>query len=371
MPALSSPGKSAPGGRRWGRVLMFRIASALLALMFCVVVLEVALRLLGLGYGHSPDVGHPVFHHWNPTDYDTVVWSPQDDYGGFSMHFNSAGCAMSGELPPLTQPSLVFLGDSFTLARQVREEKRFANLVGEQLGMPVVNLGNGSACPLLSRLQLEWFADRISPAAVVYQLYSNDITGERDMRKLARSDAAGRIVAVPGENTPIWVRVGRAVYVVRWMRMHYLAWQFEREMQRRGGDAEVKAWAPLHPKPLEESYPAAERRQVEESILELANICRARNWPFFLCVIPDRGALLEKKPDHFADYFQQFAEAHNLNFIDLASRFRSYPPRELFFRIDIHLTETGHRAAAEAIAPALSDSIRTTAPVAKLARAES
>jgi len=342
-----------------GRLWLFRLVAIGFALAITLLMCEMVLRVMGLGYGHSPQVGHPVFHHWNPSSYQQLVWGPLDQFGGFQMYFNSDGMGMKEEIPPNTTPTLVFLGDSFTLARQVPEEKNFATLSAKRLGEPLVNLGNGSACPILSALELEYFGDRIDPIAVVYQIYANDIDGEQAMRKLAVRDGQGNITAVPGVETPLSVRLARRSYVARMVRSTYMAWQFNRQHQARTAEqGAVDAWSCLHPKPLEEMYTAEELANFTESILRVREFCHQRNCPLFVMVIPDRGALDTQSQDFLADYIQQLAVDNGIGFIDLLSRFRTEEARKLFFSDDIHLTERGHELVTDAIVAALEPVIQ-------------
>lgn len=264
---------------------------------------------------------------------------------------------MTGELPPLSEPALLFLGDSFTLGRQVPEAERFASLVAKRLHMVALNFGNSSACPLLSRLQLEYFADRVAPRAVVYQMYANDVRDEQEMRRLAQRDSAGRVVAVPGHQQGFWIPLVRQSYVARLVRQVYLQWSFSREQRRRGQQStQVDPWSPLHPRPLTEFYSDQERADVEESLTQLATFCRSRGWPLFLCVVPDRGALRDGLTDNYAEFFRDFAAKHGQRYIDLAPAMAPYAgpkARELYFAQDIHLTAAGHAVVADAIAAAL------------------
>jgi lysophospholipase L1-like esterase len=334
---------------------LFRLLAIGFGLTVTLLVCELVLRLLGLGYGHSPQVGHAKFHHWNPSSYQQLVWGPRDQFGGFQMYFNSDGMGMKEEIPPATTPTLVFLGDSFTLARQVPEEKNFATLSAQRLGEPLVNLGNGSACPILSALELDFFAEKINPIAVVYQIYANDIDGEQAMRKLAVRDEQGKITAVPGVETPLSVRLARRSYVARLVRSMYMAWQFNRQHEARTANAGAKvgAWSCLHPKPLTEMYTAEELANFTESILRVHEFCQQRGCPLFIMVIPDRGALEERQPDFLAQYIQDLAAANGIGFIDLLSRFQGEQPRALFFEDDIHLTQRGHELATDAIVATL------------------
>lgn len=336
--------------RRW----IFRCLAVLFGLSVSLTLVEITLRVLGLGYGHSPEVDHPVFHHWNPRDNVVRAWGTDDEFGGFDNRTNHDGFIMSRELPPADEPSLIFLGDSFTFGGQVPEEERFATLVGRDLGVTALNFGNNSACALLSRLQLEYFADRFRPLAVVYQIYANDIESEQEMRRIAVHDDAGRIVAVPGSSRHWSVLLARRSYVARLARKTYLQWQFSRTKRKRQGEFVADVWVQMHARPITEMYTRDELKNYEASILDIAEFCRENDCPLFLMVVPDLGSIKQGLSDHLNEYIAAFAREHNLRTIDLSSRFRELPVEELFFSIDIHFTKRGHEVVAAAIAEALT-----------------
>lgn len=321
---------------------------------FIATALEAGARILGLGYGNSPALGHPVFHHWRPSNYSMRVWGENDEYGGFVTHFNSDGFGMKADLPPAGTASVVFLGDSFVEARQFPEEQRFVTLVGRELGIPALNFGCSSFSPLLSRLQFDYFRDRVSPVAVVLLIYSNDIEGDANMAKLARQDEDGRIVAVPGVDTPLSVRLARRSHFARYVRKLWMSHRLASDMNRRtAGRWEGDAWAPYFPVPLAEYFSREELARTECEVAALAQRCRSEGWPFQLSVVPDRGSLLAGVPDRLADHFARFAEQHGIVYVDLVEPFRAVSPKELFFATDIHFVVKGHELVGRTMAAAL------------------
>jgi len=342
---------------------LWRLLALLLATLLALVAAEIVLRILDLGYGHSPHVGHPVFHHWHEPNFRMRTYYRDNEFGGFLVDFNSEGLCMRDELPPRDAPCLVFLGDSFTMALQVPEEQRYATLVGQELGLRAVNLGCDSFSPLLSRLELEHYIDRLSPRAVVLQMYANDLLGhtwcEPAYRRVAVRDDTGRIVAVPGPDKPWYVRLGRRIYLVRLIRKVWLTRQFTQEMERRThGDFIAEATAPLSDRPLDQLCTAEEIAGLEESLIELRDLCRQRNVPFFLFVAPDRGALVHVGRDHFAEHYMQFARQHDIQVIDLLGAIEKQPDvQQYYFPTDMHFNAAGNQLAAEVVANALRPAI--------------
>lgn len=342
-PALP-PQKPAPAWRA-------RLLALLGSLTFALLLAELLLRALGVGYGNAPIVGHPRYHHWHPTDYHMRVWSSPAEYGGFDAHFNSEGMSGRAELPPKGTPSIVFLGDSFTEALQVPEDKRYAKQVAEALHLTAVNLGCSSFTPLLSRVQLETVADRLSPSLVVLQIFSNDVGDDAELRKHAVFDERGRVRAVPGEATSLSVRLARQSYLARLLRKTWLSVEHSREMSRRSGGAwQAVPWPSSFTKPMDEWFSPADLQGFETSVTELRDLCTSRGWPLALWVIPDRGALLRGEPDYYYDYQRRLADKLGIRFLDVRPAFPKEQLRELFFGYDIHFTEKGHAAVAALLA---------------------
>jgi lysophospholipase L1-like esterase len=335
------------------RALVHRLLAVLLALGFAVVAGEIVVRALRLGRSQGVTVDHPLFHHWHPADHEHEVWGGRGEFGPVRARFNSDGFGMSEELPEPGKPSLVFLGDSFTLGLQVPEAERFVSRVGTALPLPALNFGNGSSCPLLSRLQLEHFEDRVTPRAVVLQIYANDLECELRMRREGVWEDA-RVVAVPGRDNPLWARASRHLLFLRLLRERWQAWSFRQRIERRiMGTWELDPYSALHDRPLEERYSIGETQPIHGSLREIRDLCRERGWPLLLMAIPDRGAHHAGSTDHFARHFERFATEHQIRWIDLVSAFRAAGDERLFFENDPHLTASGHRVVAETLAPAL------------------
>jgi hypothetical protein len=354
------------------RVWLWRLLAVALAIFMALVAAEIALRILDLGYGHSPHVGHPVFHHWHEPNFRMRTYYRDNEFGGFLVDFNSEGLCMREELPPRDEPCLVFLGDSFTMALQVPEEERYVTMVGKELGIRPVNLGCDSFSPLLSRLELEHYIDRLNPRAVVLQMYANDLLGhtwcEPAYRRVAKRDDTGKIVAVPGPDKPWYVRLGRRIYLVRLIRKVWLTYQFTQEMERRtGGDFIAEATAPLSDRPLDQLCTPEEISGIEESLIELRDVCRQRKIPFLLFVAPDRGALVHVGRDHFAEHYMQFAREHEITVIDMLQAIQSQADvQKYYFPTDMHFNAAGNQLTAQVVADALRETLEKDQPPASL-----
>jgi len=349
------PPSKTPHAVRW------RFKTLLVSLALGLLISELVARALGWGYAVRtfPIVGDPVVHHWQPRNLSVTVRDVGGQYGPFETHFNSDGLAMRSELPPAGTPSVIFLGDSYTLGIEVHEAHRFVTRVGDRLGLPALNLGCPSFCPLLSRLVLERFEDRVTPRAVVLMLYNNDVADESRWRATARKNRDGRIVGVPGDAHTLWRRLCERSAVARLALFAREAWRVSRTRDlpthRLMHDAPwlPAVTSPIRPHPSDPSW-----LNIRESILDIRQICAQKDATLFLCAVPDRGALRSSIPDYFSDYVGQIARECEIEFIDLPAAFRGHDPQKLYYPVDIHFTEEGHRIAAEAIAESLAPAIK-------------
>ena len=88
---------------------------------------------------------------------------------------------------------------------------------------------------------------------------------------------------------------------------------------------------------------------IKEIKKELKNL----NIEFYLFVIPNKKLSKNQKccqNDFFYNQFREFAKNQNINFIDVGYIFQNYKDQNnLFFEVDIHLTEDGHTLIADKI----------------------
>src|SRR3989304_6002233 len=102
-------------GSEWALRAALLAGASLLSLL----AVEGICRLSGVGRLQTPLKPHPIFHHWMPGGYEGVEWNYEEGLGEFPVRFNQLGFPMNDELPGPEEPCIVFLGDSFTVAREV------------------------------------------------------------------------------------------------------------------------------------------------------------------------------------------------------------------------------------------------------------
>ena len=90
-----------------------------------LLLVEVSLRVLNLGYGMAPIESHELLHHVHPRSYMFVSHVPGGEYGGHQIYYDQYGLAADPEREATKEANcrIAFLGDSFTESVQV--EYRF------------------------------------------------------------------------------------------------------------------------------------------------------------------------------------------------------------------------------------------------------
>ncbi len=336
------------GRRRW-----FRLAAMGCGLALALALSEAALRWTYSGDNRNRFVRHAKFHHWHEPNLRLTVAGQHGDFGGHVAHFNHDGLAMRDPLPPPRQPCLAFLGDSFTAGIESAEPQRFVSLVGEALDLPAVNLGCASFSPVLSRVVWEEFSPQLMPAAVVLQVYANDIDGDAQMARQATRDEAGNIVAVPHREALSFFLIRHSA-LARAVKQTWASRRFAQRQQRRGDAAwQADPWSPAFTRPLEEWFTAEQLAVTTTAVRQLAAAVQARGLSLWLLPIPDRGAVRSRQKDYFSDYWLQFAAENDLPLIDLSQAMTPDNVQQMFFATDIHLTDAGHAVVAQAVIAAL------------------
>lgn len=352
-PTGLQPSAVRPPSRAW-----FRVLAAGGALVASLAAAEALLRWTYPGDNRERFVRHQRFHHWQQANLTLTITGEHGDFGGHTVHFNGDGLPMRSELPPAGTRSLVFLGDSFTAGIELPEEQRFVTLAGQDLNLPTVSLGCASFSPVLSRLVWQEFAPRLTPAAVVLQLYANDIDGDAAMSRAAVRNLDGTIAAVPHRGALSFYLIRHSA-LARSVKQAWAARRFARAQKIHAQDDwRADPWSPAFTKPLEEWFTVEQLAATHAAVEQIAAEVQAQGLKLWLLPIPDRGAVRDGLPDHFSQHWRRFAEAHELGYIDLSDAITAENVEQMFFATDIHLSPTGHTAVAQEIARTL----RTTLP---------
>ena len=332
--------------------VLFPFISLILGFVFACLVVEISLRLLGIGYGSAPLVSDPILHHAHPKNYTFLSHTPNNEYGGFHVYYDHDGYSVSEAewRDPAkatnkyeTTCKIAFLGDSFTEASQVPYKESFVGLIGSRTPCQVRNYGVSSYSPILYLTQWRHEVRLWRPSIVVVELYSNDIADDANYAKVARLDEAGLPIAIPGPGNNIVTVALRNLYLVRLIREVQLKvqWWLTRDakpMSVVGGYVEENP----NITPLSAKLMTALAEEVESS--------GAR---FVMFVVPSKYRLANQGSQwsnlEFSDKWKEWAsENKHVFFVDLVAAFRHYSEQGSlpFFLEDIHFNSLGHKIGA-------------------------
>jgi hypothetical protein len=334
----------------------FRIVALGMGSLMAFVLVEIALRFMGLGFGSSPMEPDPVLHHVHPKSYAFRQQHPSGELGGFDTFYNAEGRVFAGpgrELPaPATPPGcrVALMGDSFTEGGQVPYEASFAGLL-EAAGLgacEVRNYGVRSYSPAIYLVQWQHVVRAWQPTHVFVLLFGNDVREDVTYLQTAVTGSDGFPTAIQGPSNGWLVSQLRRSYVARFGRMVYtqITWAWDHY-----GEEQWTTWGVIEENP-EWGGPTP------GLILEFSRRVRADGANLVVMAVPSRYRLMgDGKIAVSGDFHrtvQQWTTSQGLPFLDLYSPFEraSKTGIPLFFRQDIHFSPEGHTLTAAIVAHA-------------------
>jgi lysophospholipase L1-like esterase len=332
--------------------LVFKLVLISLSTLFALAIAEVALRVAGMGFGHSPLWSDPVLHHVHPRDYRFRLDVPTtDEIAQHDVYYDRNG-EVADPAAPMRVPvspryRVALMGDSFVEANQVPWRESFAGRLTRSGGETtyVRNYGVAGYSPIIYRLLWRNRVDQFHPTHVFVLLSGNDVRDDNGYGAIATRDAAGNVVGVPGPSDLFLLRLMRHSYVIRFFEMMRLkllwAWLHRGQSAAQrviGGDVEENP----------EITP-----QTSQYVLDLAGGVTASGAQFVLMAVPSRYRLHhpnEPGPE-FSDRWRAWAAQHGVTFVDLTGPFHAAYARGInpFFVLDGHINANGHALVAEAI----------------------
>jgi lysophospholipase L1-like esterase len=350
---------AAPSSRstRLGNLALFGVT-----VVVFLGLLEVALRVLELGFGEAPLLNDAQIHHRHPPDY---VFRRKDDgrgeFGGFLIEYDRLGRSVDPDKQIVFDPArhkrtIAVLGDSMVEAGQVPYRDSFIGLLNRRAAPDTFahNWGVASYSPMLYRIQWQKDVARTKPDLVLLMLYSNDVHDDGIYAKTATLDGDGLPTAVAGPPNNAVVTALRNLYVARLLRVAIRTIEFAlgKESNER-----VRTMGPVGG--FLETSPDVS--PLTDKVLKgIAKEVRASGSRFVLTAVPSKYVIMtgdrSKADQQFASNVQRWAAANGVDYIDLWPAFAAYTadPKP-FFLHDIHPNETGHRLIADTIAKALPD----------------
>ncbi|NDC78315.1 MAG: hypothetical protein EBZ67_10655 [Chitinophagia bacterium] len=343
---MNTNGKGAHRNLRYG--LLVSASSLVLSLLLA----ELILRILGIGYGSTPVEPDSRLHHVHPRNYSFIMHNPSGEYGGIRIRYDEQGCRISGDREPRAlanpQARVAFLGDSFTEANQVDWDSSFVGMLeARNPSVLVRNYGVSSYSPLIYRLKLDEILRDFRPTHIVLQIFANDYINDWEYLDKANDTDYTRVTAVNGGSRSLAITLLRYSYLARLTRKVQKQFEYRRATHPPPSDY---GYDILHLTP--EEYPF--RKMAYGNLTLLQKNLEARGVPLYIMMIPNKTHAYENRccsEDSLHEEVRRFAEERHINFIDLGQAFQAVADQQsLFFRNDIHLTPRGHVIVAGAIA---------------------
>lgn len=330
------------GGVSERKKFAFTVIPTLIGLIVGLVLIEVLLRVFGLGYQNRPLEPHPVLHHVHPKSY-----LYRSHFGGHEVYYDHNGLVSDpdGKAEKVGDCRIAFLGDSFTESRQVPYTQSFVGLLDKRTNCIVRNYGVASYSPIFYYLQWKHLVERWQPDLVVVQLYSNDIQSDEDYLPRARLDAEGKPTAIPGPPKDWLSKLLRKSYVLRLVRKAQLtiSWTLA-----HWGEEKFVAGQFVEENPNVSSTSA-------DLLLSLKKEVNVAGADFVFFAVPSEFRLqnpTEKhRPVEFANKLKIWAERQDIEYIDMIPPFTNAASSgyKLFFETDVHFNENGHAIVANVI----------------------
>jgi len=320
------------------------ICLCLISLLISIMLCELILRFFSIGYGSAPLDGSKIFHHEHPKNYSFLSYFPNGEYGGFNVTFDKMGNRISKNFTQYnSNRRIAFLGDSFTEALQVSYDDSFVGLIGNKNKIDVYNFGVSSYSPLIYLAQIKEGLNKLKPTDLIIQIFENDLTDDKFYYKNADNKNLKLFTKVSGENRFFLIKILRYSYFARLIRRSQLQLKY---ILYDIGFFQKPANNALKPKKFDGELTLNIIKQIKQEL-------KKTDINLYLITIPKKELTKKEKcckKDFFYNYIKEFTETNDIVFIDTAKSFQNHPNQsKLFFDIDIHLTEEGHKLIASDI----------------------
>ncbi len=336
-----------------------------LSVVIGIFLFELALRLFyphPFGFVQGAVIPDSELCYALAANFSAMVRTLDEPYNTY-FSTNSFGARITGPFIPAA-PTVLMLGDSFTMALQVNNEETFSSIVQKQTGMNVLNFGVLGYNPYHYLVLLNRTLEKFNTKFVIVNFYiSNDfVLPAVDPGKGCQTIAAnGYLVA---NKTSLFFSARM------WLHHNSHAFNFLLEILNRSDwlkmmfyKIEIAATPPDAPEALlfddgEEQY-----NNTFAVLDEINKITKAHNATLVLAAIPASYHIDEKQwnafwqrygssvPDREKPYkkFAEFAASRNITLIDM----RAVLQKEYFGKRDNHYNAKGHKVHAEKLAEIL------------------
>ena len=312
--------------------------------LLLLIVLEFTFRLLGFGYENAPLENNSYLHHKNPENYSFKCYTPNGEYGGHNIYFDSIG-RRTNQTKQINSGNedVWFFGDSFTAAFQVDWKNSYVGILDSLSKYNAKNFAVSSYSPLLYYLQLKLhLQNKQKPKKVFIQLYSNDIEGDKMYAKHSIFENNIPIACV-GEDPNYIIRYLRKLYIARVLRKTQLTLKYM--FSNKKEELRVN-------RHVEEATKIDSNSQFCKNILRIKSLLEAHEIEYYFYAIPSKYACIsgDWQSANFATTMNKYFQNNNIPFIDLNTFFKSHTePASLFYIKDIHCNENGNRIIANTL----------------------
>ena len=339
------------------KVLKFNLIVFLLFL----IIIEIVLRILGLGYSNAPSDNSNKLHHVHPKNSSFLSYDPQNnEYGGHNVFYDNYANRVNDDviLKNISNQDIWFFGDSFTEAIQVSWSNSFIGIYEDLLRINCINFGVSSYSPLLYYIQIqEAINNRKSPKKVFIQLYSNDYNSDNLYEK-STSFKNDIPIFCSGSEIPLLNKFFRKSYLIRLIRKSYFVIKYLFEVNKNQNITLNKNDESNHKNQInyktknfvEPNINIKSDSRFSKSVLQIKSLLEKNEIEYYFFVIPSKYSTLtgDWKANTFDKKCNDFFIQNNINYINLREKFQSnIDSLSLFYEIDIHLTKKGNKIVAE------------------------
>ena len=303
-----------------------------------------------MGYGNSPLEKSRIYHHEHPKNYSFLMHDPNKEYGGHVIYYDESryrvkSSKTSNFITEDNDNAIIFMGDSYTEGLQVSFEKTFADIIGKTLEVPTLNLGVSSYSPILYKSQVKNEVVQSQGSLIIMQVYSNDF--HDDNKYLSREKYNKNFQGIDGGKKNKFLILARNSYVLRFIRKYQLLFDQYKVSEKEKKDIVNKIFS------LRKTIKIEDLLYTSKIIVDIDKLLKKNGKRLFVFMIPSldfsSGRKCCKKDKLYNDFMYQM-KLNNINTLDVASYFNiSKKQEDLFYKLDIHLTEFGHRVMADAI----------------------
>lgn len=160
------------------RNFIFGIATVLITLLLISLAGEILIRGYHFLRNYNPSIVIDKEIGWLPgpnLDILTVVADAGGEYYALRITSDENGFRHFGDVNSTDRPKVLFIGDSFTQAMEVSDNKTFYGIIREKMDIEVFSLGAGGYGTLQAYMLMNRWLDHIQPDIVVVQFSPNDI----------------------------------------------------------------------------------------------------------------------------------------------------------------------------------------------------